>query len=292
MDTVEVEPRQGIYRPKDVVPNAPAEVTPLSDCRLVDKDGDTLAVHSLLGPYAPAALAPLRPWLKHFKGWLGISKSLSSAGRLSGINNANVTFGTTPPVPLRRRYGASPSSFDQKYPSAAIALDSLAVACAQYFKENLPDRWEEHNALEGIAGTDKGWMFGQGAAPWTSGIINNSAALPYHYDSGNVPGSWSAMVVLRERMDGGHLHMPDVNSWLTCEDLSITIFNGREHLHGVTPLLPQDSRSYRFSIVFYAKSGIVRSLAPGEEIKQAQERATASTDLAQWVKDGKDGKDE
>jgi len=266
---------------RDRVPVPPGRAQLLSNCHLVDSEtGETLALHAQLSD-PPEIIAPIRKWLRSYKGWAdaGVTKiESSSSSRLSGIKNANTTFGTAPAVPLRRKWGASPSRLNQEYPAAGYALEELGAACARYFKENLPKEWEQHTALEGITNIHDGWKFRDGEVPWTSGIINKTAALPYHKDAGNVPGSWSAMVVLRKNIDGGHLHIPEIDVWLACNDLSISIFRGRDHLHGVTPFQARNESAYRYSIVYYAKTQLQKALAPGEEIKQAERRATKSAD--------------
>ena len=210
---------------------------------------------------------------RKFDGWQGNHRN-SSEFRLSGIKNAHRTFGYTGPVPLRRRWGATSTTFNRDYPKAAFLLEVLAEQCAAEFARLLPDKYAEH--LAAVDGIDPAWLLG--SAPWTSGIINKSSAMPYHRDSGNVTGSWSAMVVIRRagNDEGGMLHVRDYGSFLRCRDRSLSIFDGQGATHGVTPF--PENRGERYSIVFYAKKDVAKASLPGDELLRAQARATRAAD--------------
>jgi hypothetical protein len=209
-------------------------------------------------------------WAPHMP-WKGEGSSKNEV-RLSGINNAHVIFGYAAPVPMRRRWAASSTAFNREYPKAAYALEVLAAQCSDWFEANLPEAYENH--LQAIDGLHDGWKLA-GRAPWSSGIINKSAALRYHRDSGNSVGSWSAMIVMRKGVGGGLLHVRDLDVYLACDHMSLSIFDGQALTHGVTPLVhSEDPEEIRISIVFYTKTGIVRAEAPGDEIIRGQIRAS------------------
>ena len=253
------------------VPGPGARV--LSDCMIVDSETGEPHVAHLPLRSGSASLEPLRQWLRTYQGWDADlpEGSTSSQFRLAGWTNAFSTFGYAARVPMRRRLATSTSRFNLRYPKAAMALEDIAAKTWKVFEAELPDRAGEHSEL--VADIAPEWRLASGEAPWTSGIINRTSALPYHLDSGNVKDSWSAQLVLRDRVEGGHLHIPNLDVWLACDDLSLAIFNGQQHLHGVTPFQRQPG-GYRYSIVFYAKSSIARAGTPAEELEFAQNQAT------------------
>lgn len=208
----------------------------------------------------------------------------ANEGRLSGIVVSHRTFGYTPPQVLRRRYACQRSAFDKEHPdSRAIIADYLTAAehvfrtqahevyaeTAEHVRNTIPDAWR-------IAGT-----------PWSSGIINNTAALPYHRDSNNIKGSWSAMLSARKNIEGGYLHLVDYDVYLAVPNGSISIFDGQSVLHGVTPFRPTHPHAYRYTAVAYSRSGLkVCCPDPRGEARRAAIAATEAEDKrAQAIRD-------
>ncbi len=108
-------------------------------------------------------------------------------------------------------------------------------------------------------------------ALWTSGVINQSSALPYHRDGSNFD-TWSAMPVVRRGMDGGHLHFPEYGITVNCRDGWALYFNGYAYVHGVTPMKTRSKDGYRYSIVFYAKRGMKDCHTYAVEVGEARAR--------------------
>lgn len=242
------------------------------DARIVDAtSGDTVLLHVHLPPTAVPLAEAIANALQGVD-WQG-NKPNSQEFRLSGIKNAHQTFGYSAPVPLRRRYGASRTSFDRAHPEVGAALERLGAEVWSALEVYEPGIAESHRATVSTIRDD--WMLADGNAPWTSGIVNHTAALPYHVDSGNLHGSWSAMTVLRRRVGGGLLHVPSYDVYLACPHRSVVLFDGARVLHGVTPLAIRDGGpAFRYSIVWYAKASIANAVDPADEIKRAQRIAT------------------
>jgi hypothetical protein len=258
----------------DHAPAAPSGDLLVDPTLIVDSDGKRIL---LCDEIADSGLCDrLLGWFPRMRGWVGAVAGRDEA-RLSGLKNSHAVFGYTAPVPLRRRYGGSVSALNYRYPRAATALEALALRCADQFAEQMPDEWAQHNS-EVRDGIDAGWLMANGRAPWTSCIVNHSSAMAYHRDASNVKGSMSAMVVLRDdAVGGGHLHVPELDVILACGHGSLSIFDGCSTLHGVTPMTGL-KRGHRFSIVFYAKREFRDVLPPGQEVRRAQQRATASAE--------------
>jgi hypothetical protein len=106
---------------------------------------------------------------------------------------------------------------------------------------------------------------------WTSGVINQASALPYHRDRANFD-SWSAMPVVRRGMEGGDLHMPEYGITVNCRDGWALWFNGYAHVHGVTPMKLRAKDGYRYSIVFYAKRGMKDCHTYAVEVGEARQK--------------------
>jgi hypothetical protein len=137
-----------------------------------------------------------------------------------------------------------------------------------YLREQLPEVFEhDMNELSQVLPE---WRMTEDNL-WTSGVINQASALPYHRDGSNFD-TWSAMPVLRRGMDGGNLHMPEYGITINCRDGWALWFNGYAYVHGVTPMSPRAKDGYRYSIVFYAKRGMKDCHTYAVEIGEARAR--------------------
>jgi hypothetical protein len=218
-----------------------------------------------------------RRWLaRHFHfgtQWNDASKIKASSGaaRLSGMRYEHRTFGTSAPSPLRRRYGCSYAQFNFDYPEAYEIIERLTALCWEMFEKHMPNAYEKHKKLvdENI---HKDWLVA--GVGWTSGIINNTAALPYHRDSNNIKGTVSAMIGSRSRVGGGALHIPEYDVTFGIPDGSLTLFDGQDLWHGVTPLVNERPDAYRYTIVWYTKSGIKACGCADDEPGRAAKKAT------------------
>lgn len=203
-------------------------------------------------------------------------KKANNAGRLSGLHVAHRVFGYTPPQAMRKRYGCSRSRFDVDYPEAMKLVNDFTLLAEWVFRTFAPDVHKhtgEH--VRGLIGDD--WRIAR--TLWTSGIINNTAALPMHKDSGNVKESWSAMLGCRNQMDGGLLYLADYDTYLTIPHGSISIFDGQSVAHGVTPMTPRGPDAWRFTLVCYCKN-TMKACSPcrADEAKRAAIAATKAED--------------
>jgi len=198
----------------------------------------------------------------------------STTTRLSGIAITHRTFGYQPPAPLRRRYGCSRSQFNAEHPKA---MDTLARFCslAEYVFRTLAEDVYERTAKSVLDLIAPAWRIA--GTPWTSGIINQTAALPYHRDQANVVGSWSAMIGARSGVDGGLLHLLDYDLYLPIRHGSVTIFDGQSVAHGVTPMRLVTHNAWRYTSVVYSKRLMSHCCSdPAGELRRAQVAATVA----------------
>lgn len=194
----------------------------------------------------------------------------ASNGRVNGLANKNAVFGWTPPTPVRRRDFCGACRPNRLAPALMLALAEIAQRLDSALRNEAPNAWAHLHELAAGIGPD--WRFpGTG---WTSAIINDTAALPYHKDGGNTAGSWSAMAVVRRGVEGGHLHLPDVDLTVPCDHGTAVLFSGQQHLHGVTPFRRRTPRAYRYTIVFYQRSLMNNCGSPAEELRKQHQKRT------------------
>ena len=268
-----LERRKPLQEPRSICGPPPDNARIITgDAAIVDAaSGEVVAVQSVVAPQLAHRLAQQLHRVK----WQGAKNKKgkpTNEARLSGMVASHATFGYSYPNPLRRRYACCSAGFNRLYPDAMDSLGEAAVAAHRLFRATARDVYETttHSVYERIA---EPWRIN--GTPWTSGIINNNAALPYHRDSGNIPKSWSAMLTCREFCDGGYLHLADYDVWLALPNGSVSIFDGQSVLHGVSPFHLTKPQGHRYTSVYYAPSRMARC-APthAEETMYAQRRAT------------------
>lgn len=239
-----------------------------ADSLIINVDGQPTMGQFLDWDYDADEIATLRRYLRY-----GIEYQTSGthSPRLSGISAANQYFGTVPPQPLRRRYACRTARLYEQTPQFKPLIESITRQVVKPFFDHFPDRAAEHDRLVRDQ-INSDWLIAD--TPFTSGIINNTAALPYHKDSGNLAGTWSIMLSLRTGVDGGCLNIPEYGTTLAIPDRSLTIFNGQEAWHAVTPFYYRAKDAYRFTLVWYVKEQVRHCACMKDEPKRAAIAAT------------------
>lgn len=247
------------------------------------RDADTGEAILVYAPY-PKPVTALRKAV--------IDTNYSTTLRSSGTRNVSRTFGFTTRSAVLQREACTPTSLAWESPEAQITLNQTAEDLATFLLQELPEVYEQN--YQEIQQVLPEWRMTDDAL-WTSGVINQSSALPYHRDGANFD-TWSAMPVIRRGMDGGHLHMPEYDITINCRDGWALYFNGYAYVHGVTPMSPRAKDGYRYSIVFYAKRGMKDCHTYAVEVGEARARrkdreagmATATVeDLKDKIKTGR-----
>lgn len=223
------------------------------------RDADTGVAVLVYAPF-PAPVTDLRRAV--------LNTQYSTTLRASGTRNNSRVFGFTNRSAVLQREACTPTSLAWESPEAQMTLNDTADILANYLREQLPEVFE-HDYSE-IQQVLPEWRMTEDAL-WTSGVINQSSALPYHRDGSNFD-TWSAMPVIRRGMDGGHLHMPEYDITINCRDGWALWFNGYAVVHGVTPLKSRTKDGYRYSIVFYAKRGMKDCHTYAVEVGEARKR--------------------
>lgn len=205
------------------------------------------------------------------------------------------TFGYAPRRPVMGRESCQLTSIYGEAPDIAAVLERYADQFSEWLTTIDPTIVIRDQAALGDVLPE--WRMGD-AKLWTSGVINDTAQLPYHRDGFNFP-TWSAMPVVRRGTRGGHLHLPEYGLVVPCADATVTYFEGHRYVHGVTPIRrvkslstgatkPQDS--YRISVVYYALRGMATCREYAEEMAAGKARRTErEADMAARLARGERG---
>ena len=159
-----------------------------------------------------------------------------------------------------RRLGNSccPCAFNREQPDEYRQLVPHCESLSDLAREHEPELWQRHMDLI-LAHRSR--MIGESI--WPQGVSNLCFAMTAHSDSGNVPGSMSAMIVAGD-FAGGELILPAYSAAVFVKPGDLLLFDGRE-LHGVGPF-----KGVRLSVVLYLKSSVLEcpcaaSASVGEE---------------------------
>lgn len=192
--------------------------------------------------------------------------------RTQNYRSRSRTFGYAPRRPVMGREACSLTSLATDQPKVAALLEAYADQFSAVLTENLPA--VAQNTNEALSEVLPEWRMGNSHL-WTSGVINDTAALPYHRDGFNFP-VWSAMPVVRRGTRGGHLHIPEYGIVAPCGDATVSFFEGYKLVHGVTPITKAKGHQdgYRISVVYYALKGMKNCREFAEETAYGKRRRT------------------
>lgn len=191
--------------------------------------------------------------------------------RQQSYRSRSRTFGYAPRRPVSRRESCRVTSLNMEQPDVGALLETYADQFSTMLDAIDPSIAPRDRATLNAVMPD--WRMGESKL-WTSGVVNDTAALPYHRDGFNFP-TWSAMPVLRRGVRGGHLHLPEYGITVPCDDSTVTLFTGFQYVHGVTPIrkLKKDD-GYRISVVYYALRGMKNCREAAEEAAYGRLRRT------------------
>lgn len=188
--------------------------------------------------------------------------------RANGMQSRSRVFGTLPRRPMQRADFCSWATIETDAPELHAALLKFAAQIFSKYSDNNPNLAKVHKG--DTESLHPAYQFGC----YTSGIINFNNQLPYHFDAGNVPGRWSAMLTFKRGCQGGDLILPEINAGIRLADSSLLFFDGQRFLHGVTPFNLEEN-GHRVTVVFYTMKQIWKCLPPTEELERAQQKETA-----------------
>lgn len=194
-------------------------------------------------------------------------KEWARARRGSGIRTETIAIGYQARSPAQSREHCACARVGFSQPAHYDHLLKLADLGEGLYKEHCPElhsthtKWLDDNVLPE-------WRVHGGC--FTSGVINKNCSMGYHKDRGNIPCGWSVMYVLKHNMSGANLNVADFDASIFLPDRSVLIFDGKNYMHGVTPMKKSKPDGYRYSVVFYAMSKMQMCLPFKEELRRAQ----------------------
>ncbi len=168
--------------------------------------------------------------------------------RANGLTTTSKIFGYRPRFTLRQDY-CSQASLSVDQPDLHRVVAEYGRKVAGIYLEHWPSMALAH-AANVKAKVRPEWMIE--GTPFTSGIVNKNNPLKYHLDRGNFKGVASCMAAFRSEVSGGRLAMPEYGVSFEIADGSVTIFDGQDILHGVTPIVKTHRDGYRFTVVYYS----------------------------------------
>lgn len=237
------------------------------DCsRLIDESCELWMEGRPVGIYLvlpESEVSPIRQAVQNIK--------YASGYRTVGLKSTSRVIGFQPRVAIRHDY-CTAAALAHEDPQAHNALCSGAAIASRYFEQYLPEAFNEQE--EFVRGKVRPeWILPNGGF-YTSGICNWNNLLRYHFDAGNIPGTWNAMLTFKKDIQGGHLAIPELDVALAVRDGTLAIFNAQGLIHGVTPFRKLSPKAYRSTIVFYALQGMCHCGTPVQELERIRQVKT------------------
>ena len=263
-----------------------ADVTDGIDDDLAIRDADTGRITVIQKKLDLDSVINVKRLTQHLRlrGFFSAPADNTLGSRASGIKASEQWFGWVPPDELRRRYAANRSHLYDRNPELAAMIEHISPFLWEQVRTIAPEQADLHEGLVAESVHRDWWING---TPFTSGIINNSNVLPYHKDGGNLTGTWSMMLCLRNGIGGGQLHLPEYDFTLGIPNASVMFFNGQAYWHGVTPFTDVDQRAYRFTLVWYVKQRMSRCGSREDELRRAANHATTAMSYVNPKREGR-----
>lgn len=192
-------------------------------------------------------------------------KFLENQTRSNGMKTTSRTIGYLPRNSYRRDY-CSVSKLAVDQPKEHDVVCELAEIADNVYKKYFETKHKYHRELDNKVLPElhiENTVF-------TSGIINKSSSLGYHYDKGNFKNVLSAMITLKRDISGGYLVLPEYELAIECANDSILLFDGQNMIHGVNNICKQNENSQRYTIVFYSMFGMWECLPIEQELDRVK----------------------
>ena len=184
--------------------------------------------------------------------------------RANTLPTKSSVFGALPRVALRNDFCRfSNKTIEEK--ENFNKLFTFQKTLCEIYKKYLPELYENDlNTTKEMINDDYRLV----DTPYTTANINVNHAIKYHRDSGNIKGSYSNVLILKEFCTGGELVLPEYKIALEQSDGALCIFRGQEEIHGVMPIKPYKENFYRASIVYYTLAQLKHCYPYKEEVSR------------------------
>jgi len=155
-------------------------------------------------------------------------------------------FDRYPRIPYGRATSFTQQNFD-KFKLAFPFLQTLNKG----FKKLLPRRWQnQKNAIDKI---DPAFVVPE--TVFTTITVNKTFRTAAHYDAGDFSQGLSNLLVLSNNgnYSGGYLVLPEIRIAIDVRPGDLLLVNNHECMHGNTPIVLNDDKAERISLVCYLR---------------------------------------
>lgn len=188
--------------------------------------------------------------------------------RTNGLKTTSRAFGTLTRNVIRGDFCRA-SEVAAKQPRDHDALTLMGANLARVYERHATAAYVDH--LRKAQGVPRDFRLRD--TPFTSGNLNKNSSLAYHLDKGNASGAWSAMVVLRERVTGARLVLPEFGVSLDLPDGACLLFDGQTTWHGLTPVVAEPG-GYRYSVVYFSLRAAWQCVPYEDELSRIKRKST------------------
>ena len=212
----------------------------------------------------PVLLYRILPRKPNDVRWAVKNIKYGASKRTHGLVNTSAVFGYNPRQENKHDY-CSAAAMAVNFPKQHYVISNYALEVEKHYKNVFKTTYFQHRNKVKEKVKNR-WRIS--SSVFTSGIVNKNNQLKYHYDSGNFKNVFSNMIVFKGDVDGGHLVIPELDLSLEVADNSLTIFDGQDLLHGVSPIEYLHKDSYRYSVVYYSLERMWQCMTVDEEISR------------------------
>lgn len=184
---------------------------------------------------------------KHLR-WAVKNIDYITTKRTRGLATTSRIFGYYPRNPIRQDHCRT-ADLAVTDPKQHFVITDFANNLHKIYEEYFPETYKKHMDMLNEKVLDE-WKIGN--TPFTSGIVNKNNPLKYHFDAGNFKGVLSNMIALKKGVEGGFLVVPEFDFALEIADNSLSIFDGQDLIHGVSPFELTQKDGYRYTAVYYS----------------------------------------
>lgn len=189
--------------------------------------------------------------------------------RTTGLKTTSRIFGYRPRATVRKNY-CSITSMATEHPAEHKVICDYAARVSEVYLKRFPELHKKHQ--EAVNAVKPEWVIP--GSVFTSGIVNKNNPLKFHFDTGNFNDVFSAMLVFKSGIKGGHLALPEYGLGFELKNNSLFMFDGQGILHGVTPIKKASPLAFRYSVVYYSLKQMWKCLTVTEELANVRKDKT------------------
>ncbi|HXU26979.1 MAG TPA: hypothetical protein VN698_07095 [Bacteroidia bacterium] len=189
--------------------------------------------------------------------------------RFGGTNTRG--FGFVPRKAAKDDY-CNYAAMEFYFPNQHKEFINNAKALLNYYEEYCPIGYYFHKKMPSLKSHKFFDEYKLKDTNFTSGVVNDTLQLPYHYDRGNIPNTISMMLTLKNNVSGGYLSLPEYSLGIELSNNSLFCFLGQNTLHGVTPIKKHSKYAKRYTVVYFSSDGMRECDTITKELEREQNK--------------------